>query len=312
MEEQEIFNTNYDVLFSGNCNRGPKNVIGPFSPEICRFCERSSPDVTFRNEAHAVSRLLGNRSLVVADECDACNALFARSLEDHLGKFTKPYRLMGRVHGKKGVPSYKTPKKLSRIDFFQDEGLVVENRPEDSIVEIDEAEGRIRINYVLERHIPSAVYKALVKIALSVMPYPDLGNFAHAKRWICHDDHSKPLLLPLILQFYFVPGPKPHRHTSVMVLKKKASSSEERFPHYLLLLAFGNVQYQIMVPSLADNRSSNGKVDLALPRFPSAFGTDWLYGPPIPQDIDLSNGEWVEPRTLVLSLHYDSAETLEC
>lgn len=308
MDAFELLATNYETIFAGQYDVGHKHAIGPTPPQVCRFCDRSPPEVTFRTEAHAIPELLGNRQLVVTDECDACNALFAKSIEDHLGKFTKPYRVMGQVRGKSGVPSYKSPKRLSRVDFHPTTGLVIQQHAEDSLIEVKEEENRVRMSFVVERHVPSAVYKALVKIALSVMPSSDLKNFAHAKRWIRHEDHTKPLLTPLKLLFYFVPGPKPHAGTSIMVLRKKSSSAVEQLPHYLLLLAFGNLQYQIMVPSLADNRAGGANVDFTVPRFPSAFGADWPYGPPTPATVDLSSGEPTEPKQFVLSLHYGSIE----
>lgn len=310
MDEFDLLVNNYEKIFGGQYGRGHKCVIGPVSPIACRFCERSIPDVTFRTEAHAIPELLGNRQLVVTDECDACNAFFSRSVEDHLGKFTKPYRIVGQVRGKNGFPSYKSPKKLSRIDFRSGDGLVIQQRPSDDLVEIREDEGLVRIGFFIERHVPSAVYKALVKIALSVMPISDSMNFVHAKRWILHEDHAIPLLTPLKLLFYFVPGPRPHADVSIAVLRKKGSSEIERLPHYLLLLAFGNLQYQIMVPSLADNRAEGQAVDFMIPRFPSMFSADWPYGPPVPAIVDLSSGNPTEAKQFFLSLHYGSIEYL--
>ena len=310
MDDFGIFTTNYENIFFGQYDLGHKHVIGPNPPAVCRFCEKSPPEVTFRTEAHAIPELLGNRQLVVTDECDACNALFARSIEDHLGKFTKPYRTIGQVRGKSGIPSYKSPKHLSRIDFRSTDGIVIQNHPDDPIAEFIEEENRIRMSFVIERHIPSAVYKALVKIALSIMPATELQNFTHAKRWIRHEDHTKHLLAPLKLQLYFVPGPKPHVGTSIMLLKKNSSSIVEALPHYFLLLAFGNLQYQIMIPSIFDNRGDGQDIAFTVPRFPSAFGADWPYGLPSPAIIDLSSGEVTEPRLTTISLHYSSIEEI--
>jgi len=302
----ELIRLNYETIFAGQYDVGHKQFTGPSLPKICRFCEKSSPEISFRNKAHAIPELLGNRQLVVTDECDVCNSLFARSIEDHLGKFTKPYRLMGQVRGMNGIPSYKTPKGLSRIDFQPSEGLEIQHHQDDHFIEIVEDENRVRINFIIERHSPSAVYKALVKIALSVMSTEELRNFTHAKRWILHSEHTQPLFTPLKLLFYFVPGPKPHSGTSIMLLRKYATSVDDELPYCLLLLAFGNLQYQIMVPALSDNRGKGIDVPFKIPRFPSAFGADWPYGAPMPAEVDLSSGELTEPKQFTLSLHYGS------
>ena len=44
------------------------------------------PTASFRNESHAVPRLLGNKSIIAYDECDAYNKYFSEDLADHLGK----------------------------------------------------------------------------------------------------------------------------------------------------------------------------------------------------------------------------------
>lgn len=303
---------NYSPIFIGTYDVGPKVFVGPPTPVTCRFCRRSKPIVTFRKEAHAISQLLGNRQLIVTDECDSCNSLFSRTLEDHLGKFTKPYRVMAGIRGQKGFPTYRTRKKLSRIEFSPATGLQISQYPEDRILKSVDGEKREQITFFIEKHIPAAVYKALVKISLSVMPEQELANFEHARRWILCEDHSRPLMKPLKLLFYFVPGFRPFRKTSIMLLRKNSASTEPRLPYCLLLLTFGNLQYQIMVPSIADNRvdgqndPEGRRLDYLIPRIPPDFGADWPFGPPEPATVDLSSGVPVESRPFTLSLSYES------
>jgi HNH endonuclease len=65
------------------------------SKRVCRFCGRKQPDVTFKNVAHAISESLGNKKIILYEECDECNARFGyafffKSLQDGSG-------LMGQV-----------------------------------------------------------------------------------------------------------------------------------------------------------------------------------------------------------------------
>jgi hypothetical protein len=304
----ELLNENYDEIFSGSFGVGPKRFVGPSKPIQCRFCGRSTLEVSFRNEAHAIPELLGNRQLIVTDECDSCNELFCQSLEDHLGKFTTPYRVIGQTKGKTGVPSYKTPKGLSRIDLKPGKSLEIAEHQDDPIIEWKKERNQMGIPFTRQRHIPCAVYKALVKIALSVMPEKNLKEFALTKRWILDRDHTKPLLQPLKLLLTFVPGPRPYEYVSIMVLQKRATSTAMELPHCLLVLAFGNLQLQIMVPALSDNRARAdvATVQFRIPWVPTPFDENWQYGAPQQAVIDLSSAEVSEPGQEVTTLmHYD-------
>ena len=138
-----------------------------------------------------------------------------------------------------------------------------------------------------------------------------------ARRWILCEDHTRALMKPLKLLLTFVPGFKPFRKTSIMVLRKNLTSTEEHLPYCLLLLAFGNLQYQIMVPSQADYRADGQaspegrKVDFTVPRIPTDFGEDWPFGPPEPATVDLSSGEPVDARPFKLSLNYESVDEMK-
>jgi hypothetical protein len=46
------------------------------SKRICRFCNNTRANVTFKNIAHAISESLGNKKIILNEECDECNAEF--------------------------------------------------------------------------------------------------------------------------------------------------------------------------------------------------------------------------------------------
>jgi hypothetical protein len=52
----------------------------------CRFCGRDTTQAKFKNDAHAVSNLLGNKSLFSLNECNDCNISLGQKYEDQLGK----------------------------------------------------------------------------------------------------------------------------------------------------------------------------------------------------------------------------------
>jgi hypothetical protein len=82
-----FYEANYDLVFHAQLKPGKKGFLGSKSPRICRFCGRRAPEVSFKKDAHAVSRLTGNNVFFTYEECSLCNEIFSK-VEDDLGKFT--------------------------------------------------------------------------------------------------------------------------------------------------------------------------------------------------------------------------------
>ena len=97
----QFYEHNYRVLFSAALGSENKRIVLGAKPFECRFCGGKPPEKTFKNRAHAVSELLGNKIMVSLFECDDCNKRFA-GFEDDLAKMTLPARSIGGVIGKGG------------------------------------------------------------------------------------------------------------------------------------------------------------------------------------------------------------------
>ncbi|CCN38203.1 hypothetical protein VIBNISO65_830016 [Vibrio nigripulchritudo SO65] len=290
-ERLEYFGKNYDTLCFKFLGSGRKEYIGN-KDLSCRFCGKNEPDVTFRTIAHAVPEFLGNKQLILRNECDACNEFFSNNLEDHLDKFTKPYRTSAQIKGKKKVPSNKSKDKRTRFDFKPgDKSIIVS--PEDSeLTDIDKENKTLTYKFEIEPHIPAAVYKCLVKIGLSVIEESELDNFEYTIRWILTKDHSVEFLNPLLLTQSFVPGPRPNRELAVLVLKKRDLVSTK--PSYLLVVGFGNVVFQLILPSSLDSLLNRYEI----PLMPLPFERDWPYGAIRSDIIDLSSHEHMRDKVV--------------
>ena len=238
------YDQNYDLLFA-DIHQNKKIYIGSKPVVTCRFCGLGKPDTSFRKTAHAIPEFLGNKCVIVNDECDICNERFSRQLEDHLAKFTKPLRTFAQIKGKEGVPSYKSTDKKSRIDFVPGRGLKICDRIDSTIVSFNEQENAVTVNVHLEPYIPAAVYKCLVKIALSVIDRGELPAFEDTIRWITESDHSKQMLKSLHLVRTFIPGSRPNPTVALFVLRRKRTV--KNVPYCVSVLAFGNSIYQIRV-----------------------------------------------------------------
>lgn len=298
-ERLAFYIDNYDLIGGGTYGRGPKKKIGNPTNLVCRFCGRRNGETTFRSAAHAIPEFLGNKQLFLLDECDECNNSFSRTLEDHLDKFTKPFRTLAQIKGKTKIPSYKSRDKKSRIDF--ENGLKLKSPVDNSFIQQDEKENKFIINIDTEPYVPAAVYKAIVKIALSTIEDPnELAAFEKTISWIRDPDHSKMMISPLNVLTTFVPGPNPNVVTTTMLYRKKTSGN---IPYSIFLLAFGNLVYQIMVPSHLD--AANGEtLVFEIPRFPLPFERDdWSYGPLQHGLVDLSEHKRVS-KSIPIAMHY--------
>lgn len=271
MQSLDFIDNNYRPVFMGHFGVGRKQHIGPTTPTSCRFCGKSTPEVKFHNDAHAIPEFLGNRQLILTDECDSCNSFFADKLEDHLGKFLKPFRTMGMVRGKSGYPTYRSPDKSARIEVESATNFKFIHPRGSTFIAHDPEKKELMLNLTIERHIPCAAYKALVKVALSLMHEDDLQDFSDALLWVRQADHDHMLMQPLIVCATFVPGFKPFPKTSVLLLRKKHTSEVTELPNCLMMMSFGNLQIQLVIPTRLDNPSREDKCahNFTIPRIAS-------------------------------------------
>jgi hypothetical protein len=199
---------------------------------ICRFCSNTRPmpnntstqqqTTTFKQEAHAISEALGNKTIILHEECDACNKFFAETCERHiytylrcLGTFFKvknKENSVSSIKGKNFKITYLSPDKKSQLleakrssksansaeaDSESDEQLSPEMLQVFSTLDfciqytLDEDErvttGSPPENLPLrfnEKLSMQEIYKALVKFALSVMERENLKGFEKTIEWV--------------------------------------------------------------------------------------------------------------------------------
>ena len=251
-EQTAFFNENYHLLSSGKYGSGKNKYIGSKNPERCRFCRNDKTETTFKNTSHAIPEFLGNHQLILRDECDQCNERFSENLEDHLDKYTKPYRLLSHIKGKNKIPSYKSKDKLSRISAGKDVEIEFWHQPGSDML-TNETPSSMKIKLEFEPHIPAAVYKALVKIALSLIEdQKELEAFKITIKWILESDHSKHFMLPLEMLTTYIPGIQPISSLFACLLRRKEG---KLVPYAILIIGFGNWIYQIHIPSHLDGHS---------------------------------------------------------
>lgn len=155
----------------------------------CRFCDKDSTETTFNNKAHSIPHFLGNNSLFSDFECDQCNSIFSR-YETDLAEYFKVHRTIYGTKGKKGIPKIETDNKAKRIS--QDNAGMI------SFIDKEIPVNPNGINFSIKKtYTPINVYKALVKIALSLLDDKDFKYYKVFVRLYLLEDKNDSEIFPL-------------------------------------------------------------------------------------------------------------------
>lgn len=149
---------------------------------VCRFCNNTNEPISFSNEAHAISEGLGNKTVILLEECDQCNDQFSKTIEPDIVQYLSLFRTFFDVKGKGGS------KKFKGENFeLQNEGNVelkfysTDDRPE---------EHSMPYKVKLETKEPLSlqnIYKSLCKFFLSVIDTEYVKEFTETIKWINGD-----------------------------------------------------------------------------------------------------------------------------
>ena len=160
---------------------------------VCRFCGKSGRN-RFKELSHAVQEGLGNKLLFCNEECDECNHYFEKAVERHLYKFLEIPRTLTNVSGKKSrnhhleglnFHIHPDPTTLKPVIYVKQEFIyndIYKGKPT----------GRIHL-YNKGSISFHGIYKALVKIAIDLMPDAKMCHFVKAGQWVHGDFEGKNL-----------------------------------------------------------------------------------------------------------------------
>lgn len=181
----EIFGcimNNYELI-TFNLDKNRKIKIGEDNRDkrICRFCNKKKPDVKFKKEAHAISEALGNKKLILNEECDSCNEFFDENIER---SFIYYHDLVRTMFGIKNKDNNSPKMKGENFEFFKDDNdlsiTIIHYTEKNNINEppkniVLETGNKIKIQNI---------YKALCKFALSVIDSKYIINFEDTIKWL--------------------------------------------------------------------------------------------------------------------------------
>jgi hypothetical protein len=188
-------------------------------------------------------------------------------------------------------------------------GVQINEYEGDPIVEIDHETKTITVAITPPSYRPLGAFKALVKVALTLMDESDLARVPEALPWLRAPDLTTDQVADGTLYSCirtFTPGPAPFATTKVVLLRRKRPDVLGFL--FVLVVVFGNVSFQIVVPAPQQDRHHVGKQVILHPVPVFAFmDADRVSGPTRTwlQDLSSPSATKADPS---MSFHFDSIE----
>lgn len=226
----------------------------------CRYCG-TEDDRLFKQAAHLIPEALGNRWLFSIDECDLCNQLFSRN-EDALAAALGSLLTLGGTAGKGGKVR-QTGRTAGNTVLSHDR---VNGKRSVRIIARNDQEYRDRVVHDGE-HIyfrtplpntpfkPLLAYKALVKMALALVPGPDLTDFTTMLRLLQCEDSAVPMGSATVGMSFGSIGNAP---PVVMASLLKRNDDTLLIPKFIFIVVVGSVCLQLFL--WGDGYAQNGLV----------------------------------------------------
>jgi len=216
----------------------------PVKGRVCRFCKQSFPKVRFKKWAHIIPELLGNKNLVSFDECDECNSIFSK-YEVQLARFMGLDRTLFQTNAKKGVPKFNTVENGFTANVTDDLGLtniveLVDNSGEH--FKINQDTGNTEIRYQKASYIPIKVYKAMLKIAINLLPKNELIHYHSVIKMILTDKFDNILAQCAVVRKYSFDE---HFNVHAYLFKNRGNRG---LPSHIFQLVFENTSFQFFIP----------------------------------------------------------------
>lgn len=215
----------------------------------CRFCGELDPRA-FRNVAHTLPEAFRNKWVTSLDECDACNARFG-AFDDALVKSMGAILTVGGTQGKgnKVRQTGRTdgPASIRHriVDGQRSISMRANGTPFAEHFAVNFATGELvfRIPGGTERFVPAKAYKALVKMAVALLPEEELANFTKIIAWLGSADDD---LLPHMIAgiSFAIIGNSPPLLAAALL---RRTSENHDTPYMLFVTTMGSVCLQIVL-----------------------------------------------------------------
>jgi len=242
VNDLKLFMENYQYSLPIIPPDEPRRKFTPINKRLCRFCGKDSSATTFRTDAHIIPQLLGNKYLVSDYECDKCNSLFS-AYESNLTESLGAYRTVFNIPGRKNkVPKYTSPGDglvaSPNSDLNIPHAITIEDNTGTSF-EIDDKTGNTVISYTKNGFVPLLAYKALLKIALTLIDEKDVSSYSEAFKFLMSDVYDEKCAeVAHVHQFFGSYRSRSHCYLFKMI------NPAARLPTHIFQLYFENIVFQ--------------------------------------------------------------------
>lgn len=248
-EIDDLFGVLMDSYEMFAFDAGTKNNIKIGEPDkskrVCRYCNKRSPEVSFRKVAHSISEALGNKKIITNDECDACNEKFGKGIENELILYLNLYRVFFRIRGKNGIPKLKGKKfeiEIEKEETKKEKTITMDILSDEEIAVSDCNDFQVRLE-TTEKITIQNIYKALSKYALGVIDRTQIENFKNTIEWINGKRNIDNLPKIAILPSYDLFS----THPQLMVYIRK--TEDNKLPYAVAEFRFTYLTFVYIIPN---------------------------------------------------------------
>lgn len=292
----KYYELNYDLVRTPDFDEKsrllkPENgvhAIGYSKNKTCRFCGKGEDEVSFKKIAHAFPESIGNKSLLSNYECDICNQYFGNTIENDYSKFFSFYHSIMQIRGKNGIPkcSFKIPCS-KRTDKCAKNCIDVSFNPKENIPyirackEVDSqfiklANNSIIISKTVDNYCPIAVFKAIVKMAITVMPFEEISLFSNAIKWLLDKEHKNFYIdKKLLVRYKMIPGFNVIKYPRYALYRRKTTIFDK--PYMLFNLTYGCFSLLVEIPRNNYSIPDSKFLDSPFPPIPFYTLTEGLW-----------------------------------
>jgi hypothetical protein len=212
----------------------------------CRFCKRKNGEVTFNQDTHLLSRMVGNSGYYSHDECDECNKLF-NSFETSLAAALGYERTFNHLHPTQKAPGFESGNGNIGIKKLGGESFILYTK-KDIIndIKVDFLNGKADINILTQSFIPVFVYRAILKMGLAILPDVDIPQYDNGFKFLLEPDKY-----PQFEKFKNVIVTETKINLArpfAILFRKKESYIQSGYPEHVFCLYTNYFMFQIALP----------------------------------------------------------------
>lgn len=262
----KFYNENYEIYehsihLNELCSKNGTIYLGNRNDKTCRFCGKNEKEVSFKKIAHVLPESIGNHNIFSYYECDDCNDYFGKTIENEFANFfSLPRSVMG-VKGKRGVPKckYRIPCD-NRTESCMDYCIEYIDSPQIRINLCDKVKDFFEIKdgyFVIRKQVgkccPIAVYKAFLKMVLTLILDKDIHLFSKAISWILDPNHMNIYKKELLVRYKIILDFNSAEVLGITLYKRKTNNT--KIPFMLYNMIFNGFSILLEVP--VDNNGFN-------------------------------------------------------